>query len=109
MIVRIRLRRGPYVRRNPRKNQHIALAFASLLTPASLMVCVLGFWQLAADCKFTSKFPIESGFFSHWQVWIVLAGVLQLCAGGLNRYGSRAPSDPACGDSPHPVPDQTAF
>lgn len=109
MIVRIRLRKAPYVRPKPRKNQHIALAFASLLTPASLMACVLGFWAITADYKLTGDFPIDSGIFSHWQIWIALASVMQICSTGLNRYSNRQHSDPPCGDSPHPVPNQTAF
>jgi len=61
---------------------------ASLLTPAAVMAFVLGFWRLVADLKVTSEFPITEGIFSHWQVWISGAAVLQLCALVLNRYGN---------------------
>ena len=75
-----------------RKNQHVALAFASLLTPASVMACVLGFWRLAADVNVTGEFPIASGFFSHWHVWLAGAAILQLSAIVLNRYGNSEPT-----------------
>src|SRR5574340_1841208 len=91
MRVRIRLSHGPRVRRKRRKNQHVALAVASLLTPAAVMACVLAIWRLTADFKVTNQFPITSGFFSHWQVWIVAAAVLQICAIVLNRYGNSEP------------------
>jgi hypothetical protein len=60
---------------------------ASLLTPAAVMACVLAFWRLAADLNATGQFPIPSGLFSHWQVWLTLAASLQFCATQLNRYG----------------------
>jgi hypothetical protein len=32
-------------------------------------------------------FVIEQGLFSHWQVWMVVAVLLESCAAILNRYG----------------------
>lgn len=90
MVVRIRLSSGKKLQRKPRKNQHVALAAASLLTPAAVMACVLALWRLTADVNATSQFPISSGIFSHWQVWLALAGSLQFFATVLNRYGKRA-------------------
>jgi len=66
----------------------VALALASLLTPAAVMACALAFWRLSADLRVTSLFPITDGLFSHWQVWVSGATVLQLCAVVLNRYGN---------------------
>ena len=91
MRVRIRLNRGTKVRQSGRKNKHVALALASLLTPAAVMACVLAFWRLSADLNVTSQFPITVGLFSHWQVWVSGATVLQLCAVVLNRYGNPDP------------------
>src|SRR5476649_1917833 len=88
MRVRIRLNRGPRVRQKRRKNQHVALAMASLLTPSAVMACVLAFWRLCADVKVTNQFPIADGLFSHWQVWVSAAAVLQFGATVLNRYGN---------------------
>jgi hypothetical protein len=87
MVVKIRLSSGTKVRNKRRKNRHVALAAASLLTPAAVMACVLAFWRLAADVNVTAQFPIPSGLFSHWQVWLALAASLQFGATYLNRYG----------------------
>jgi hypothetical protein len=100
MVVKIQLGAGPKVRQNTRKNRHLALALAALLTPAAVMAFVLAFWRLAADLKATGAFPISDGLFSHWQVWLVGAVMLQSCAMGLNRYGHpqvaiQKPADPA--------------
>lgn len=75
------------MRQKRRKNQHVALAMASLLTPAAVMACVLTFWRLAADLSVTGQFPISNGLFSHWQVWLTVAATLQFSAILLNRYG----------------------
>ena len=91
MIVRIRLGSGARVRHKRRKNQHVALAFAALLTPAAVMACVLALWRLAADLGATGQFPITEGLFSHWQVWITVATMLQFSAILLNRYGKAEP------------------
>jgi len=87
MVVRIRFGRGPQVERKGRKNQRVALAFASLLTPAAVMASVLGAWRLAADLRWAGDFAIAHGFFSHWQVWFASAAALQLFSRMLNQYG----------------------
>ena len=92
MIVRIRLGKGPTIRQERRKNRHVALAVAALLTPAAVMACVLSCWRLAADFQVTNEFPISSGLFSHWQIWFACAAVLQLSSFALNRYGKPEPS-----------------
>ena len=87
MLVRIQLNSKTKVRQKRRKNQHVALALAALLTPAAVMACVLAFWRLSADLNITGQFPIAGGLFSHWQVWLTLAVSLQFSATLLNRYG----------------------
>jgi hypothetical protein len=87
MLIRIRFGAGPKVRQKQRKNQHLALALAALLTPGAVMAAVLALWRLAADLKATSQFPISDGLFSHWQVWLAAASTLQLRALALDRYG----------------------
>ena len=93
------------MRQKHRKNRHVALALASLLTPAAVMACALAFWRLAADLKVTNQFPITDGFFSHWQVWISGATVLQLVALVLNRYGN---SDQAIQETVEEAPTRFA-
>jgi hypothetical protein len=100
MVVRIQLGSGTKVRQQRRKNQHVALALASLLTPGAVMACVLVLWRIAADLKAVAQFPISSGLFSHWQVWITLAGSLQFAATLLNRYGKSNPMLPNSVDEP---------
>ena len=87
MVVRIRFGRGRQVQRGKGKNRGVALALGALLTPFSVMAAVLGFWRLAADMKWTGAFAISSGLFSHWQVWLLFAVILQRGSSALNRYG----------------------
>jgi hypothetical protein len=87
MVVRIRFGRGPKVGKKRKKNKRIALAAAALLTPAAAMASCLAVWRIAADLKWTNGFAIPSGLFSHWQVWLAAAILLQLCSRILNRYG----------------------
>jgi hypothetical protein len=58
----------------------------ALLIPLALMAYVLGFWRLASDMGMAGEFGI-TGLFSHWQVWIPVAVLLQMTAAVLNRYG----------------------
>ena len=87
MLLRIRFGRGRQIQRTKGKNRRLALAFGALLTPAAVMASVLGLWRLAADMKWTGEFGIGSGLFSHWQVWMASAALLQSIAWALNRYG----------------------
>ena len=87
MRVRIRFGKGPKVGKKARKNRRAALALAALLTPAALLASVVGLWRIAADLNWARAFAIPTGFFSHWQVWIAAAVLLQLCSYVLNRYG----------------------
>ena len=87
MVVRIRFAKGRRVLLANRKNKKVALALSALLTPAAVMASVLGLWRLSADIKLTGEFGIATGLFSHWQVWMVFAALLQGGAWALNRYG----------------------
>jgi hypothetical protein len=94
MIVRIRLGKGLRIRKNRRKYQHLALGVAALLTPATVMATVFALWRLSADLKATVEFPISAGLFSHWQIWLTSAAVLEFLAIVLNRYGKAEPALP---------------
>ena len=89
MRIRIRLGKGPSVKKKYGKHGRVALALSSLLTPASLMATVLALWRLGADLDFTSGFAISSGPFAYWQTWILTAVGLRLSASLLNRYAAR--------------------
>ncbi len=87
MTLRIRLHLSPAWERQLARNREMASVIAALLTPAAAMALALGCWRLASDLNWTGEFAISRGLFSHWQVWIALAGILQTCASILNRYG----------------------
>ena len=87
MLVRIRFGKKSPADTKRAKNRRVAQAIAALLKPAALMATVLGCWRLAADLNWAGGFAIPSGLFSHWQVWLGGAALLQLCSYALNRYG----------------------
>ncbi len=89
MRIRIRFSEGPRVERRQGKNRHVAAGAGALLSPAAVMAAVLGVWRIGSDVGLAGAFAISDGFFSHWQVWLALAALLQLLAVVLNRYGSR--------------------
>ncbi|HUB33314.1 MAG TPA: hypothetical protein VMA31_09805 [Bryobacteraceae bacterium] len=89
MVVRIRFGTGPKLGRVRQRTRRMALAVAGMLTPAAAVATVLAVWRIAADLNWTNSFAISSGLFSHWQVWLGGAILLQLCAHILNRYGRR--------------------
>ena len=89
MVVRIRFSKGRTVSGKRGQNQRTALAAAALLTPAALMASALGLWRIAADLQWAGSFAIPSGVFSHWQLWLGVAALLQLCSWILSRYGKR--------------------
>jgi hypothetical protein len=89
MVVRIRFGKGPNLERKRGRNKHAALALGALLTPAAAMAGALGVWRIAADLKWTGDFAIPSGLFSHWQVWLGSAAVLQLGSHLLSRYDGK--------------------
>lgn len=102
MVVRIRFTKGPKLGQKRQKNRRMALAAGSFLTPAALIATLLALWRIAADLNWTNRFAIASGLFSHWQVWLAGAAVLQLCARTLNRYGRG-------GENPIPEGTKTVF
>ena len=55
----------------------------ALVTPSAVIALVMGLWRLTADFNRTGTFPISTGFFSHWQVWIALAIGLKFGASAL--------------------------
>jgi len=87
MGIRIRVRLEPELARKLARLRRLAGPAGALLTPAAVLALALGCWRLAADMNFTGQFAISGGLFSHWQVWIGLAVLLQALASRLNRYG----------------------
>ena len=79
------------MKKEGRKNRHLALAAVTLLTPGVLTAGALGAWKLAADLRLAGQFAIADGLFSHWQVWLAVAAILQLSVIALTRYGNDLP------------------
>ena len=69
----------------------LADVLIALLTPAALVALAMGVWRVGADLGFAGTFLIAEGFFSHWQVWIVLSIGLKLLSSTLLAWGSRSP------------------
>ena len=86
MIIRIRFGKGAKVGKGRRKNKRLASVAAALLSPAAVTAAAFAVWRITADMNLTRSFAITSGFFSHWQVWLGGAVVLQVCSRLLNRY-----------------------
>ncbi|HEU0120591.1 MAG TPA: hypothetical protein VFQ91_08710 [Bryobacteraceae bacterium] len=86
MKVKLRVGAGSRVRREGIRNRQAAVTAAALITPFSVLAFALGGWRLAADLQWTSRFAIDAGPLSHWQVWIALSFLLQVGAALLNRY-----------------------
>jgi hypothetical protein len=66
-------------------DEQLPEVLVALLTPASMVVLVFALWRFSSDIGWTEAFPIASGFFSHWQVWIALAILLRFGAAYLQR------------------------
>lgn len=89
MKVRIRFRLGSASERRDANRQAASVA-AALLMPIALLALALGLWRLTVDLDPTVQFPISQGLFSHWQVWMAVAGALGTFASILNRRGHHA-------------------
>ena len=63
----------------------VASVIAVFVTPVSAVALALGLWRLGCDLDWAVGFPIETGFFSHWIVWIALAAGLKASVSLLNR------------------------
>ena len=67
----------------------LANILVALLTPAAMVAFVMGIWRVCADLGWAGAFLINSGFFSHWQVWIALSIGLKMLSSMLIAWGSR--------------------
>ena len=61
----------------------------ALLTPAALVALAMGLWRVSADLDWAGAFPITTGFFSHWQVWIGLSAALKMLSSALLAWDAR--------------------
>jgi len=87
MRVRIRLQTGPPLSRRKDPSRQAALALASLLSPAAVMVAVLAGWALAAERGWSGGFAFSSGPLADWRLWLAAALLLRAISYVLLRYG----------------------
>jgi hypothetical protein len=50
----------------------------------------MALWRLAYDLNWTGSFAVSEGVFSHWQVWMGLALLLQVLDAMLVRHAMRS-------------------
>jgi hypothetical protein len=86
------IRIQPVLDRSARLSREAARAVASMLSPAASIALVLGFWRLSADLGWTGKFAISNGLFSHWQIWLAMAIVLEVLSSTILRAGQKPQS-----------------
>lgn len=85
MRLRIRVRIQP---KAPTLTQRgVALTASQWTTPLSVAASVFAFWRLGSDIDESVRFAISGGLFSHWQVWLAMAVLLQIVGSMLARYG----------------------
>jgi hypothetical protein len=70
-------------------SRQLANVLVALLTPAAVLALVMGMWRMSTDLGWAGAFLITAGFFSHWQVWIVLSIALKMISSNLIAWGSR--------------------
>ncbi len=88
MLVRIQFQPRPRPPKRSSGDLRIAAGLAVLLSPLALMAAILGMWRIGADLGIAGEFAITEGAFSHWQVWLALAAILQTMAVILGKYHS---------------------
>jgi hypothetical protein len=94
MVVRVRIKLGMFrACQGPVAAQHL-LKLRRWLTPASAVALVAALWRLAYDLDWTGRFAISEGLFSHWQVWMALAVLLQVLDAMLGRFGHGGAATP---------------
>ncbi len=94
MVVRLRIKLGTFrAFQGPEAAQHM-LTLRRWLASASAVALVTALWRLAYDLDLTGRFAISEGLFSHWQVWMALAVLLQILDAMLGRFGHGGAATP---------------
>jgi hypothetical protein len=90
MRVKIRIKLGGVRRRREPEVGSIVSRVRRWLNPASALALAMALWRLAYDLNWTGSFAVSEGVFSHWQVWMGLALLLQVLDAMLVRYAMRS-------------------
>ncbi len=94
MVVRLRLKLGTVRTRHGLEAVQLMSRFRRWLAPASAVALGVALWRLAYDLDWTGRFAISDGLFSHWQVWMALAVLLQVLDAMLGRFGHGGAATP---------------
>lgn len=86
MVVRVRIRWGRIRRQSRARRGALVFAFGHGLNLCSVVALLAAFWRLGNDLNWTKRFAISQGLFSHWQLWLALAVLLQVAATILQRH-----------------------
>jgi len=68
-------------------NRRLASGAASLVWPIALACSFTCVWRWAYELDWTGRFLVAGGLLSHWQVWFVAGGLLDVLAVQLTHYG----------------------
>jgi len=71
-----------------------AIPVSFLIRNLALASGVLGAWRLGVDLGWTQDFFISAGVWSHWQVWLALAGALNAAANFILRAARHNDAQP---------------
>jgi hypothetical protein len=71
-------------------SQQAANMMALLLSPLTVLAYVFAAWRLGADMDVAGEFPIPTGLFSHWLVWVAIGAGLQTTASFWRRPAKAA-------------------
>jgi hypothetical protein len=74
--------------------QSAAAPVSFLIRNLALASGVLGAWRLGVDLGWTQDFFISAGVWSHWQVWLALAGALNAAANFILRAARHNDAQP---------------
>ncbi len=86
MVLRVRIQwKGIRGQSGVRRGVVIS-AFGQGLNLASVAALLMALWRLGTDLNWTDWFAISQGLFSHWQLWLALAILLQVAAIMLQRH-----------------------
>lgn len=75
------------------KDNPIAMLSAVLLNLVAIGCVSLGLWRVGTDLDWAGDFVYQTGFLSHWQVWIAAAVGLQYVSWRLARASRPQPVD----------------
>ena len=75
----------PLVNRSLAVSLQAADMVSVFLTPTAVLAFVFAAWRLGDDIGWTGEFPVTSGLFSHWLVWVALGVGIQMSGRLLQR------------------------